>query len=43
MVVFPDQVVTIQVGRTKSMSAINEAMSNGHQIITVLQLEKDNE
>ena len=43
MVVFPDQVVTIQVGRSKSMNAINEAMSNGHKIITVLQLEKDNE
>lgn len=43
LVIFPDQINSITVGRTKSLNAIKAAMSNGHRIITVLQLERENE
>ena len=43
LVVFPDQVAPIAVGRTKSMNAINESLSNDRQIVAVLQHEQDKE
>ncbi|MCY4144001.1 MAG: endopeptidase La [Gammaproteobacteria bacterium] len=41
VVVFPDQITHIGVGRTKSMSAINAATSGDNYIVTALQLEQE--
>ncbi len=41
VVVFPDQIAPISVGRTKSMSAINSATTGDRYIITALQLEQE--
>ena len=41
VVVFPDQIVPIGVGRVKSMSAINLASTGDRYIITALQLEQE--
>ena len=43
LVVFPEHVSPIAVGRVKSMNAINKALSGDRYIITVLQLEQENE
>ncbi len=43
LVIFPDQITPIAVGRTKSMNAVNAVQGGDKYIITVLQREQDNE